>query len=604
MMSHQLHTISAAVFRNIRSGLVIAALAAVLMPVTAAAADMTSAEAPLPAAVAPEKLGQELILKAYDRQLYYDYNWQQNEKPPSYPEMPALLPGETSQLFSQVAYCTDAVAWSVVNADKSNVLVVWDVTNGKTRRIDAGSGSLWGLACDSAGQRLVTGRNNELLFFSLADVNAPVVKAFKRDGAKDLGIAGSRLVVRRMKDSRTVIDLHDLHDLTRISSSAIPEKATQRMIVWSDNEVLLASTYWGSKLKLCRIDAETGACTEFSVPKTVDYHDLIKGGRISKGRLGLFNLEKRTTGHLQRFGSLWVDMNRESQFMANGLGFRSAPVKKVLSALVELAPEKDLPETEHLLPIPSPQHYLHEVKDEDFHNNIVVHDKLGNRYLRLLLPAVKKGEKLQLRPYSARFNRYSVRLDVDRAIKAVPVPDELKIYLEDSPLYNLEHPLIQETLDSLTKGLTTHAEVIQAIYRYAVKIKGVWDSKNESAPNVIVNQHGGCNEHTRVQVALLRRYGIPARFAWNQLGNAKTAKTVAIDHAIAEAWLGELGWVPMEPLGSNRTAAGLSSNYHIMIGPVDSSGISPLRGYSYSRTPLKKFKKQSGLKVTYELSDP
>ncbi len=94
------------------------------------------------------------------------------------------------------------------------------------------------------------------------------------------------------------------------------------------------------------------------------------------------------------------------------------------------------------------------------------------------------------------------------------------------------------------------------------KIKGKWDGKSDTVPQILTNLHGGCTEHSRAQIAFLRHAGIPARFNWNHIGQKDSLLT--FNHKFAEAWLPGLGWIPLEPLGGTRLCAGEISSYHFI----------------------------------------
>ena len=70
---------------------------------------------------------------------------------------------------------------------------------------------------------------------------------------------------------------------------------------------------------------------------------------------------------------------------------------------------------------------------------------------------------------------------------------------------------------------------------------------------ILGNMHGGCTEHSYVQIAMLRLSGLPARFNWNAFPDHEKQE-LDFNHKHAEVWFPESGWIPLEPLGMRMMA--------------------------------------------------
>lgn len=492
------------------------------------------------------------ILNSAQRSLYPAYDFRTPTDVPNFSRPPVLAEGEKIEFFQGAVYFDNRAAWVVkkeASGSAETGLLIWNLTTGDVSRVlfEKNSG-IWALAYDPTAKQVIIGRKKELNFMSPSDMRILEKKPFTpKSGWVDLIVAGNRLVAR----TDDQLDVYDRATLDLKKTLAIKKNKTQRMIAYSGRQVVLASTYWGAETFL--FDIDTGKMDgPVRLPGSIHYYVLLKTALMENGRLGVFDItEKKFLGVLEKQGDSWLCLTCDVELLPKNRGYRYPNTRQTLTGLIQVTAVKDTAASSYLHVLFPKSTYGQEIEGETFSSSSsVVFDKLGNRYLKVRLPALRKGETYSAQVYAASITRYVVHLNLSAAQGPYKVPDEFKIYLQNDPILDMQNPVVTAKLKEVTEGRDSATEKIQAINRYATTIKGVWDDRFDPAPQVILQNHGGCNEHTRVQLALMRRAGIPSRYAWNTaLGEAdKGGRVLAVDHAIAEAWLPELGWVPLEGL--------------------------------------------------------
>ena len=87
-------------------------------------------------------------------------------------------------------------------------------------------------------------------------------------------------------------------------------------------------------------------------------------------------------------------------------------------------------------------------------------------------------------------------------------------YLMKTPLYAVEHPLIQKKANDLTQDLSTQEEKIARLVAFVDEhIEDDSDADSEDVIEVFVTQKGDCTEHALLFITLARAAGIPARLS-------------------------------------------------------------------------------------------
>lgn len=514
----------------------------------------------------------ESELRKYNRQQYYPLLWKNIGNFIPFKNPPVLLENETFRFWNNVTYLDGwAVIPVIVNYNKSNQynhLIIWNPETGRTQRIKIDRKQIiWTIASDTLNNHLLLGIGKKLIRFDLKNQRLVNEVDFFNNNASDISVLEKKLIVRY----NNKFEIFDIDRLSLLKIIQLDIPSIQRMLFWKPNKVVLASTYWGNSLKI--LDINTGQLSP-SIPVRMPYHyhSLLRMCLLTSGEVGFIDMtERRAFGMLKFVESSWILMDKNTQILSQDMGFRHSPVKYNIEARVSIEAKKDTPETESYIHLMPKENYHHILKNEKFiTNSRILFDSLGNRYLIFKVPALTKGQKFEKIVYSARLTIYQVKLNIRTTRTGIDVPDELKIYLLDDPWYDLENPIIISKLKELTKNARTLDEIVTSIHNYSKTIPGA--PRYDPAPVVIQVNGGGCNNHTRVQVALLRKAGIPARFAWNFWGFK--SGVISGNHYICEAWLPDIGWIPMEGQGYtfDGTAGELNSNYLIeSAGHVDTN---------------------------------
>lgn len=122
-------------------------------------------------------------------------------------------------------------------------------------------------------------------------------------------------------------------------------------------------------------------------------------------------------------------------------------------------------------------------------------------------------------------------------------------YLVATPLLPVDHRELQEQSAALLDGVQDRRAAAQAILDFVYR--SVEKTPTIGVPNaleVLRSLRGDCNEHTALYVALARAAGLPARIAAGLVWSDRVGKNGAFYyHAWPEVWMGQAGWVPVDP---------------------------------------------------------
>jgi transglutaminase-like putative cysteine protease len=123
---------------------------------------------------------------------------------------------------------------------------------------------------------------------------------------------------------------------------------------------------------------------------------------------------------------------------------------------------------------------------------------------------------------------------------------ELLPYTKSSTFSDSSSPIIENKAQQLTQGAGNSVEALYTLAEY-VKNSMTYDlnySELKKASQIIVEKRGVCAQYTILFIALTRSLGIPSRYV---SGIAYTTRTESFqEHAWAEVWLPDQGWVPFD----------------------------------------------------------
>ncbi len=552
---------------------------------------------PKPRAIEPAGYNADINaeMARYKRFQYGDeLNWKAIEGIPDFKNPPVLEANESFDFWSQTAYL-EGIAYIPILFHKGTEkqesgLIGWNPASGMSERIRLGKTRVSAFSSDPVKKKLLIGSGKTLLEFDPLSKKISSERAFFQTVSGELLLSARKLIVRKDAD----FHIFDADSLAHIKTIKTELDRIQRMIAYDQDRIVLASTYWGATLRF--LNLESGAVSDsMQASSSFHYHSFLRGALMQNGLIGIFDVsEKYSFGAIKPYKKVWFSAGPDTQVLAEDAGIRHSPRRFIIEATVRVKATQDMEKTETYLSLMPQNVYNHELRNETFiPGSRITHDQLGNRYLILGIPAIKKGESHVITAYSATLSIYRLVLDIDRFGQDQVVPEELKLYLEDDPWYDYNNPIVAAKHREVVGSLTNVPKIIRAVHNYAKTVE--LGDTIVPAPEVIQLNTGACNNHTRVQIALLRRSGIPARFAWNFFGPAEGP--IEGNHWICEAWIAGLGWIPME--GQRWTFSGGPGEIgtaHLMqrVGHTD------VRGYKEQLKPERPWTEDSGGETSFE----
>ena len=111
------------------------------------------------------------------------------------------------------------------------------------------------------------------------------------------------------------------------------------------------------------------------------------------------------------------------------------------------------------------------------------------------------------------------------------------------------NPQITALAKELSRGKGTVCQQVRAFYEYtAVKLVYTFNGKNWGAQAALGSMGADCTEYASLLAAFSRAQGIPARYFEGLLYlDKKTAALAAVEHAWADTYLPNAGWVASDP---------------------------------------------------------
>lgn len=182
------------------------------------------------------------------------------------------------------------------------------------------------------------------------------------------------------------------------------------------------------------------------------------------------------------------------------------------------------------------------------------------------------------------------------------VTEENKIYVEPQERIESDQKEIIDKSTEITQNLSTDYRKAQAIFEFVnTKMKYVTtsSSSNSGALAALKNMQGVCEEFATLFVALCRAQEIPARVvAGYKIEKTNSKNYALIDHAWAEIYLDDYGWLPVEPT-IEYTVNGTRLPYWNMFCALSNANYIPTDVY-YCENGNRRYKNMT--EVSYEAS--
>lgn len=169
-----------------------------------------------------------------------------------------------------------------------------------------------------------------------------------------------------------------------------------------------------------------------------------------------------------------------------------------------------------------------------------VFSKNGNTYAQFVFPKPKAQFQLKI---SVRALLYRYDLSTAQKKQEGTTTEKIKIndFLKHEPYIEKDDPTIQRAAENINGQ--TETEIVRNIYEHVTNhLKYVPRTDELGAAKALQKKQGDCTEYTDLFVALCRVKNIPARVAKGYV----TEFDISPEHAWAEVYLKELGWVPFD----------------------------------------------------------
>jgi transglutaminase-like putative cysteine protease len=169
-----------------------------------------------------------------------------------------------------------------------------------------------------------------------------------------------------------------------------------------------------------------------------------------------------------------------------------------------------------------------------------VFSKNGNEYVEFVFtrPGRQFQLKINIKARLSRFDLFTAR----KMYKENPpeIPD-LNDFLKHEKYIEKDNPQIQQIAKSIKAQ--TETDIVKEIYEYVTDhLQYVIRNDEAGAVKTLRKKKGGCTEYSDLFVALCRAKNIPARVVKGYVTEFDSIP----QHAWAEAYLKEYGWVPFD----------------------------------------------------------
>jgi len=183
-------------------------------------------------------------------------------------------------------------------------------------------------------------------------------------------------------------------------------------------------------------------------------------------------------------------------------------------------------------------------------NGKVEKDEHGNVTLSYVEPITIPSEQPIMLGYANDVVVYSnayIKVDPPSAKKKSRLPAQIsRDFLKAEEVLTLTDPELVKVASDLSALARDELDLVLRIWRFVYENITYGSVKRpNTAAKVLEWKKGKCGEYSMLTIALLRACGIPARGVWS-LRSANTGP-MHNDHAWVEAYLGGIGWCPVQP---------------------------------------------------------
>ncbi len=184
-------------------------------------------------------------------------------------------------------------------------------------------------------------------------------------------------------------------------------------------------------------------------------------------------------------------------------------------------------------------------------------DKWGLKTANFSYKDVEPGTSVTSE-YIVTFDSYDVRyfLYPEEIGSMGEVPQDIKDkYLSDNDKYQINHPVIQNTVKRVVGDETNPYWIVRKLHHHLIdNLKYIMDGAWDMAPTVLSQGHGSCSEYTFVFIAMCRAAGLPARYVGATWIKKDEASMDDVYHRWVEVYLPNFGWVPTDPTHGDRVS--------------------------------------------------
>jgi len=496
---------------------------------------------------------------------YESYQWRDVIDPLARIQAPTIGGDEKISMFEPPLRVRDRVL-TILHTKNVITILVLSLSNGTSERIAWTNGPINGWTIDESGNVLVLSEKSLLTIepTQFTEIQRREIPE-KVSGRVNLVALNGSLVIQASDKLRT----YDSASLEKKWEYDISKDKIQRMVRGEGGKLYMASTYWGAKIReFDPVQHVWGKTLLAATP----HRDLMRITDFENNLLGVYDFSGQRVFSLFLFDNAYVNLQNSTQILTNGNALRFDPIQSQTNAVATVTAKKDSHELAIDVVLPQRATYAQKIIDETFiADSSEQADDMGNRSLRVRVPALKAGETWQQIVWSGTLRRYKIsfRLYSPQLTSTQKNPAEYLRYLNDGAEYDIRHPAVVGKKSQLMA--LTSAEYIQNVYLFAVKIPYV-SGRFDPAPKVILKNNGACTEHSYAQIALLRAAGYPARLVWNYLPSDESQYT--LNHKFAEVYISDLGWIPLEPLASPNSKAGTTYARHVVWATLE-TGTNP-----------------------------
>ena len=196
---------------------------------------------------------------------------------------------------------------------------------------------------------------------------------------------------------------------------------------------------------------------------------------------------------------------------------------------------------------------------KDFKYNIkpakIETDQWGQKTALFSFTDLKPGDKTEVQ-VTTIFKSYNVRYFIypENVGSLDDIPKDIKNkYLADNEKYQINNPIIKETVKKVVGNEKNPYWIMRKIHQYLIGhlhylMDGAWDT----APTVLTNGHGSCSEYSFSFIALCKAAGLPTRYVGSTWDRKELAYMDDVYHRWVEVYLPGYGWIPTDPTHGDR----------------------------------------------------